>query len=185
MQYSDCNLRPLMESDLEQILIWRNSEIVRLNMYNDHIIPEREHREWFEKSKSGQNSKHLVFEYKGNPVGVINITQIDLKNNKCYWGFYLGDPQSSRGYGFPLGFLGLEYIFKTLAIRKVCGEAFAFNEASIKFHKKLGFTEEGLLKAHILKNGKYEDVICFALFKNKWLEINESLAKQYFEVGII
>ena len=183
LRYSDCNLRPLKESDLEQILIWRNSDIVRVNMYNDHLISKKEHLEWFARAKNDQSSKHLIFEYKDNPIGVVNITQIDQENGKCYWGFYLGDPQSSKGYGLPLGFLGLEYIFDILMIRKLCSEAFAFNEASIKFHKKLGFTEEGIFKAHILRNEKYEDIICFALFRDKWLEIKHSIAKQCFEVN--
>ncbi|MNR68073.1 hypothetical protein D3C85_1924130 [compost metagenome] len=60
-------------------------------------------------------------------------------------------------------------------MRKICGEAFAFNIASIKLHEKLGFQTEGLYKQHILKNEKYEDIALFAIFKDdfesrRWLD---------------
>jgi UDP-4-amino-4,6-dideoxy-N-acetyl-beta-L-altrosamine N-acetyltransferase len=127
-----------------------------------------EHRAWFERLRKDPAPTFLIFEFRDKPIGVVNVTQIDGRNEKCYWGFYIGDPEAPPGSGTALGYFGLNYIFDVLKIRKLCAEAFAFNEASIRFHKRLGFVEEGLLARHVQKNGRYEDVIPFALFAEDW-----------------
>jgi RimJ/RimL family protein N-acetyltransferase len=83
-----------------------------------------------------------------------------------------------------MGFFGLEYIFQTMNIHKLCSEAFSFNTASLKFHQKLGFVEEGCFKADILKNGEYQDIICLAFFQDQWLNISNDIAKRCFGGGI-
>jgi RimJ/RimL family protein N-acetyltransferase len=67
-------------------------------------------------------------------------------------------------------------------MRKVCGEVFAYNTASIRFHERFGFVKEAHFKEHILKNGKFEDVQCFSLFQEKWDEIKPGIEKQSFSV---
>ena len=161
-------LRPIEEQDLEMVLRWRNSDRVRLNMYTDHEITIDEHRAWFDRLRKEPVPTFLIFEFRDKPIGVVNVTQIDTRNEKCYWGFYIGDPEAPPGSGTALGYFGLNYIFDVLKIRKLCAEAFAFNEASIRFHKRIGFVEEGLLARHVQKNGRYEDVIPFALFAEDW-----------------
>lgn len=178
-----CSLRPIVKSDLEIILEWRNSDRVRPYMFNDQIISLAEHYQWFERSQTDLGSKHLIFEYESKPLGVVNITQIDMPNAKCYWGFYVGVPETPKGTGLVMGYLGLEYIFNKLSMRKLCGEILEFNIPSINFHKKLGFQEEGCFKYHVLKNGTYENVVCMALFKESWLQIQEKIIPQCFKVG--
>ena len=176
----ECHLRVLEEKDLELVLGWRNSDRIRANMFTDHIISLDEHREWFEKVANSLISKHFIFEYNGSPKGVVNVTAIDTHNNKCDWGFYVGGDNLPPGASLAMGYLGLEYIFEVLNIRKLYSEVFGFNTASIKFHKKLGFIEEGYLKAHALKNGRYEDVVCMALFQDDWLQTRDNLAANCF-----
>jgi UDP-4-amino-4,6-dideoxy-N-acetyl-beta-L-altrosamine N-acetyltransferase len=169
----ECNLRPVAEADLEKVLEWRNSERICANMYSDHIISMEEHNAWFEGVKGRNNSIYLVFELHNRPVGLVYFTGIDLANSRSHWGFYLGEEGLPPGTGKAMGKLGLEYAFENLQIRKLCGEAIAFNEASIRFHRKLGFIEEAHFVKHILKNGVHEDVISFALFKDDWLKNKE------------
>ncbi|MEH1867859.1 MAG: UDP-4-amino-4,6-dideoxy-N-acetyl-beta-L-altrosamine N-acetyltransferase [Nostoc sp.] len=162
-------LRTLEKSDLEQLLEWRNSDRIRANMYNDQIINMDEHRKWFENHSNNESVIYKIFEFQCRPVGVVNVIQIDMRNKKCYWAFYLGDTNVPRGSGAVMEFLFLEYTFEVLQIRKLCCEVFAFNISTIKLHKKFGFTEEGCFKQHIFKNGKYEDVISMALLQDEWI----------------
>jgi UDP-4-amino-4,6-dideoxy-N-acetyl-beta-L-altrosamine N-acetyltransferase len=180
LQQKDCNLRLLKESDLEQVLNWRNSERIRANMYNDHVITEAEHFAWFGKLQTNPNCCHLIFEYQGVPIGVVNITQIDNNNNRCYWGFYLGVENTPPGCGLVMGYYGLDYIFDELHIRKLCSEVLAFNFPSLKYQLKLGFVEEGCFKEHILKNGIFEDIVCLALFANVWQKTKDTIALRCF-----
>ena len=176
-------LRPIEENDLPVVLEWRNSDRVRAYMYTDHIITEDEHRKWFESLSHDRTNHCLVFEEDGKLHGVVTVSRVDSRNNKCFWGFYIGDPASPRGTGKRLGYLGLEFIFGELRIRKLCGEAFAFNEASLRFHKDFGFREEGRFLRHVWKNERYEDVVAMALFREDWDAIRDGIAARYFPHG--
>jgi len=180
MKRSNFLLRDIQQEDLAMIRKWRNSEHIRNNMYNDQIISWEEHLTWFNSLKNRPDSIYKLFVYAGNPIGVVSFTNIDNKNGICFWGFYIGSERAEKGSGSIMGFLGLEYAFEMMRIRKLCGEAFAFNQPSIDFHHKLGFNQEGLFIGHILKNEVCENIIRFALFREKWLEIKDMLANKLF-----
>lgn len=174
------HLRPLEESDLEKVLAWRNSERIRTNMYTDHIISIQEHKAWFEVAQLDKNSRYMIFELQGRPIGFVSFTNVDQKNNKCYWAFYIGEEDIPPGTGAFMEFFAIEYAFEVLKIRKLCCEVFVFNSSVIKLHNKFGFTEEGRFVKHILKNNTYEDVISLALFNNAWGNISNRLQKVLF-----
>ena len=176
----DYQLRPLQESDLEMVLSWRNSERVRANMYTDHIISFEEHQTWFKKIKDEPTVDYLICEFQNHPIGLVNFINIDKNNNKCYWGFYLGETATPLGGGGALGFISMEYIFELVNFRKVCSEVLSFNNKSLKLHKKFSFQEEGCFKKHIYKNLEYQDVICLALFQEDWLRNKNDIAKIVF-----
>lgn len=176
MRLEDGKLRPIQEKDLEKVLEWRNSERIRESMFSDHLISEEEHRTWFEGLKN-EDKICMIFEFMGRPVGVVNFTDIDSDNNKCYWGFYLGETSTLKGTGMLMGYQALEFAFNDLNIRKLCSQAFAYNTLSIGFHKNLGFIEEGRLSKHIKKNGVYEDIIVLALFQDIWAWRREEVAR--------
>ena len=178
----DYQLRPIQESDLEIVLEWRNSERVRSNMYTDHIISLDEHKSWFLHIENDESVSYHICEYNYKSIGVIYFTNIDRPNKKSYWGFYLGDINVPMGSGSIMGFIALSYAFKSLDIRKLCSEVFSFNKKAINFHEKLGFQQEGYFVKHILKQGKYEDVVALTLFKDDWLSRNSDLYDLVFRL---
>lgn len=172
----DYAIRLMEETDLKRVLQWRNSDRVRLNMFTDEPIAEKDHYEWFSRVRNREDSRHFIVELLRRPIGVVNLTDMDTKNTKCNWGFYLGETDIPRGSGTALGILGLTAAFEHLGMRKVCAEVLAFNEASLRFHERLGFVQEGRLSRHVQKNGKYEDVLLFACFSDQWPCIKEKLS---------
>ncbi|WP_061212748.1 UDP-4-amino-4,6-dideoxy-N-acetyl-beta-L-altrosamine N-acetyltransferase [Syntrophomonas wolfei] len=163
----DGHLRILQTEDLDMVLKWRNSNRVRLNMLSTHVITEEEHRSWF-FNLDHNTCRYLVFEYRQRPVGLVNFTEIDQNDNRCSWGFYLGESDVPPGTGLLMGYLSMEYVFSVLNIRKLCSQVLSNNKKSINYHHKLGFKEEGRLLQHHLHNGVYVDVIVLALFKDNW-----------------
>lgn len=165
MQYQ---LRPLNEDDLDIVLEWRNSDRIRNNMYNDRIILAEEHKNWFHRIVQKDNESYLLFRINNVPTGLVYFNDIDLKHKHCLWGFYIGDPQAPKGSGTILGLLGLDFVFSTFDMIKVYGDVLSYNSPSLKFHEKLGFTNEGRFIRHIEKKGEFFDVIRYALFKHEW-----------------
>lgn len=167
-KFEDFSLRRLQDRDLDRVLEWRNSDRVRAGMFDDGLIDIEEHRAWFERIRNSSETVYLIFEHHAVPLGVVNFTHIDPRNNKSFWGFYLGAVCQPAGMGSALGYLGLSYGFDGLRLRKVIGEVLCSNPRSITLHQKLGFIQEGHYRAHVLKNGAHQDVLSFALLAEDW-----------------
>ncbi|GAA0319205.1 GNAT family protein [Bacillus carboniphilus] len=166
--FQKAKLMDIKETDLQLILDWRNQESIRKVMYNSDIILLDEHIRWFESLRKSEKAISKIFYYENIPFGVININQIDKTNKKCEWGFYIGNKNAPRGMGTVLGFISLNYIFDDLSMRKVNAEVLSMNEKSISLHRKLGFTQEGLLRKHIIKDKNYIDIYLFGLLQEEW-----------------
>lgn len=180
---SDYLLRPVVESDLDLMLLWRNSERIRACMYSDHLISVEEHRAWYQKVSREEFPSVLIFEYRGRPVGVKSFSQIDRHNSRCFWGFYLGEAEIPRGSGSVMGYLAQKYIFSVHNFHKLCAEAFAYNEPSLRYHRRLGFKEEGHFAQHIKKSGCYHDIVCFGILREDWLKQRDDLEQKVFALG--
>ena len=59
-------------------------------MYTDHHISPEEHARWFETLDSDQQRKYWIIESNSVPVGLVNLYDIDQRNKRCSWAFYLG-----------------------------------------------------------------------------------------------
>ena len=160
-------LKEIDESELELILNWRNQKQIREVMFNSDLISYEQHLIWYERLQESNTTLSRIFYFDNIPHGVINIHEIDYKNKKCKWGFYIGNREAPKGMGTILGYTALNYIFIDLEMRKLCAEVLDFNKRSIHYHKKLGFIEEGQLRSHIRKNGQYMDVLLFGLFNHE------------------
>lgn len=64
----------------------------------------------------------------------------------------------------------LAYGFEVMQLNRI--EAFIGpeNVPSLKLIQKFGFTQEGHLRKHYFKNGKYEDSLVFSLLRNEYYE---------------
>jgi len=163
-------LKDIDENDLPFLLNWRNQESIREVMFNSNMILWAQHNQWFNKLQKNDSAISKIFYFDNIPYGVLNITQIDLVNNTCEWGFYIGSLTAPKGIGTILGYTALNYIFQELHVRKLFAQVFDFNDKSINFHNKMGFTQEGKLRAHILKNGQYIDVFLYGFLSSEWEE---------------
>jgi UDP-4-amino-4,6-dideoxy-N-acetyl-beta-L-altrosamine N-acetyltransferase len=143
-------------------------------MYTDQEIAPAEHMAWYERLQGDDSRRCYLFEYRERPAGLVQFTRINRNQGTCDWGFYLGNDDLPPGTGSVMGRMALEILFEQEKLRKVYGEAFSFNKASIRFHEKMGFTQEGLLRQHVTKHGEYQDVLLFGLlreeFMGKWSE---------------
>lgn len=159
-------VRAMTREDLKQVLLWRNHEDVRHYMYSQHEITFEEHTRWFECASQDTSRHLLIFEINAVPLGFINIHQI-APGGVADWGFYVA-PNASKGTGQQLGRVALSYAFAQAGMHKVCGQALAYNDRSIKFHQRLGFLQEGTHREQHFDGQRYHDVVCFGLLASEW-----------------
>ena len=180
LKLEEFSVRRINLDDKDCILRWRNSENVRSNMYNDHVISQSEHDVWFARALINSSAVYLVFMHKERPIGFGSIQNINRRHERCSVGFYLGETDVPRGAGAVLEFMLLDYAFLTLAMRKMNIEVFAFNLSGIRLHEKFGFFREGEFVEHIIKNGKYENIVCLAIFRIAWINEREQFKVRMF-----
>jgi RimJ/RimL family protein N-acetyltransferase len=103
-----------------------------------------------------------------DPLGFVQFNSV-CQGGIADWGFY-ARPDAPRGSGTKLGHTALAHAFKNLGLHKVCGQAFESNVASIAFHQKLGFREEGRLLEQQRIANQYHTLFCFGLLAREWHE---------------
>lgn len=168
-------LRPITESDLPMVRQWRNAPEVRRWMFTRHEIGEAEHRAWYERIVADPQVRWLIHENPaGHPDGVIGFTHIDTTSHKACWGFYAA-PTAPRGTGTRLGSEALDYAFAELGLHKLNAEVIAGNLASVNFHLKLGFRQEGYFRAEHFDGAQYVDVVRFGLLAEEWRAKREAI----------
>ena len=161
-----CTIRPLTIKDSLILLSWRNHQNVRQYMITQHKITLIEHQKWFEKCSQDPTRRLLIVEEFGIPIGYVQLSGV-IAGGVAEWGFY-ANPDAPKGTGRKIGATALNYAFNELKLHKVCGQALAFNSASIAFHQRLGFSKEGTLRDQHQLDGIYHDLICFGLIKHEW-----------------
>lgn len=158
-------VRPMLSSDLDIVLRWRNHESVRGLMYTQHEITTEEHHAWFERSKADSLKHILIVERLGRPIGFVQFNQ--TKNGVAEWGFY-ANPDAHRGSGHALAHAALGYAFDQLGFQEVTGDVLAFNERSIYFHQKLGFQFQGVRASVRCDGPSHHNVHQFRLSAEGW-----------------
>lgn len=161
-----CTLRPLVEGDLEMVLAWRNRLEVRSVMLTQHEIGLDEHRRWFAKAAADPTRCLLLVEVAGQPLGYVHFSSV-ASGSIADWGFYAA-AGAPLGAGSHFGRAALNHAFSVLGVHKVCGQVLASNTASLRLHRKLGFSEEGVLREQQRLGDNYYDLICFGLLRREW-----------------
>ena len=60
-----------------------------------------------------------------------------------------------------------QHAFEEFALVKITAHVFLHNPASARVLEKCGFQQEGFLRKHFLKDGRFIDAMLFALLKGE------------------
>jgi UDP-4-amino-4,6-dideoxy-N-acetyl-beta-L-altrosamine N-acetyltransferase len=160
------NIRNMTFSDLKMVLAWRNHPEVRRYMFTQDEIKLDDHKKWYESTLGNSNKHLLVYEIENTPQGFVSFS-VTNDSKVADWGFY-ASPGAFKGIGTLLGKAALDYAFREIGLRKVCGQVLAFNQRSTGLHNKLGFEKEGVLREQHLVAGEYHSVFLFGLLASEW-----------------
>ncbi|WP_141995109.1 GNAT family N-acetyltransferase [Bacillus sp. B4EP4a] len=92
---------------------------------------------------------------------------IALSNNKSFnqgeIAYWIGEPYWGNGYATEAAQSILQFAFEEKKLHKVFARYFSSNPASGKVIGKIGMKKEGILKEHVIKDGKYEDLVYYGI----------------------
>lgn len=103
-------------------------------------------------------------------VGIINTHTCNPRSGTFSYGLAVQREHWRKGYASEAILLVLRYFFLELHYQKVNANVYAFNEASIRLHERLGFQQEGRMRRMTYTNGKYFDDIIFGMTVEEFKE---------------
>lgn len=84
-------------------------------------------------------------------------------------GYWIGKPHWGRGYVTEATAAVIRYGFETIRLNRIEAHHLSCNPASGRVMRKLGMWHEGVMRDHVIKWGKFEDVESYAILRRDWV----------------
>jgi RimJ/RimL family protein N-acetyltransferase len=105
-------------------------------------------------------------------VGTMNTVDCDRRNGTFSYGIALGREHWRKGYASEAIVLALRYYFGELRYQKVTVRIYAFNDASIRLHERLGFQPEGRRRRMFYTGGQYHDECLYGMTAEEFDQVH-------------
>lgn len=164
-------LRAMEKTDCEMIReMFNNPEIEHLVIGWAFPVSAYAQDQWFEKHYNDQTDFRFVIEtQEDGAVGIATLTGIDWKNRRATHGIKLADKERcSKGIGTDAVMAVMRYAFDELQLKRLDGAWFPENLPSKKMYMKCGWTEEGVRRNYIFKDGKYRDLVIVGILEEEY-----------------
>ena len=165
-------LRAIEESDAEVLMeLINDPETENAVCGWSYPVSLSSQKRWIGDIKNDKTIRYAV-DVEGKIVGTAIISSIDMKNRTANMNIKL--LKSARGKGIATHTMGLiiHYCFEELNLHCLTASVIERNVDSIKLWEKLGFTQDGVLRDRVYKNGQYHNEIAFSLLKKEFYERN-------------
>lgn len=63
----------------------------------------------------------------------------------------------------------LNFLFNEVSMQKIHGACYSNNFSAVYNYKSQGFQNEGILKSHVLSEGKRRDLLMFSMDRDRWI----------------
>lgn len=175
--------RPELEgADHQLVVAWRNDPEIKQYFYEEEPLSLDSHLQWYAAVNGDSSQRYYMVDAlmtpdrsdrlldEPVPIGTIGLNHIDWRNRTAEYGRLLVGPVEYRGggYGREMEYLILDYAFGHLNLHKIWSEILAGNEAPMRLHRWTGFTEEGVQRDQVFKDGRYQDVVRIGILSDEF-----------------
>jgi ribosomal-protein-alanine N-acetyltransferase len=99
-------------------------------------------------------------------IGDIGLElEAGCRSHRAEIGYWLAKPFWGRGIMTAVVKAVCQHAFENLGLARITAHVFSFNDASARVLQKCGFEQEGYMKKHYLKDGKFIDAKAYGLVK--------------------
>jgi len=163
-----CTVRPWRLDDAESVARHANNRKIWLTVRDlfPHPYTIQDAHEFLQRATREQPEMKFCVEIDGTAVGGIGVHPgQDVHRNTATMGYWLGEQFWGRGIMTEAVTAVTDFCFDNFPLRRISAEVFSSNPASARVLEKAGFTFEGSLKCHVLKEGKLLDSLLYARTK--------------------
>jgi RimJ/RimL family protein N-acetyltransferase len=173
-------LEPLVETHRDALREIANDPTIWSYMvtsaFGNHFNP------WFDKALQTQlNQESIAYAIRDNTnqklIGSSRFYFIDQKNHRLNIGYTWFHPSTwGTLANLETKYLMLTFAFETLHVNRIELMTDSRNTRSQAAIKKLGATQEGVLRKHlVLHDGHVRDSVVFSIIKDEWASIKPML----------
>lgn len=165
-------LRAIEDTDLAQLLKWRNQPEFRLFFREYRELNSENQQQWFERyvMKDTNTIMFAIVELVSEElIGACGLCYIDWVNRNADFSIYIGKNNLYIDDIFAIEAAQLmeKYGFEELNLHRLWAEIYSIDEVKLNFFNKLGFNQEGRFKDTHWTEGKWVDSIYFGkVWKN-------------------
>jgi ribosomal-protein-alanine N-acetyltransferase len=109
-------------------------------------------------------------------LGSIRLT-LNPVDNHAEMGYWVGKPYWNNGYCTEAARAVVGYGFDKLDLERIYANYMARNPASGRVLMKLGMQQEGILRRHRRKFGRYEDLVVCGIVRGEWQKLKRGAAR--------
>jgi RimJ/RimL family protein N-acetyltransferase len=164
-------LRPLRADDLDW-LVAAAGKPSAFGEFEPFFVGEAEslRRRFEQDGLLSEDATRLVVEDRaGRRVGLAGIDDVDLHSRVARISATILDPsERGKGLGTEAHRVLVSYLFLHRGLLRVEAFVAAGNSAARAVLRRLGFTEEGVLRSRVVAHGQRHDVVVHGLLAEEW-----------------
>lgn len=168
------SLRPFAATDIPDIVrLAGEREVAATTLRIPHPYTEDDGRSWVD-AQPGQLERDEAVSWAvtlrddGRLVGAVGLVNVSREHRHAEMGFWIGRPFWNRGYGTEAARAALEFAFVDLDLHRVHAHHLAGNEGSGRILRKLGMSQEGILRRHVRKWDQVHDAVLYGILRGEW-----------------
>jgi len=94
--------------------------------------------------------------------------RIELAQRRAELGYWIGRHWWGHGYATEASRALVAWAFERLGLQRVFARHFGSNPASGRVLEKIGMRREGVLRRHIIKWGRFEDIVVYGVLADEF-----------------
>jgi ribosomal-protein-alanine N-acetyltransferase len=120
----------------------------------------------------GTALEFVIADSSDEPIGVAALIEFSIRDRRCVIGIWLGRPFWGTGAGDEAEAMLAQIAFGPLRIERLAAWVDVNNPRSQRAFERLGFTNEGVLRAFQRHADERRDLIAYSILRDEWRTSN-------------
>ncbi len=145
--------------------------ISKVTLNIPHPYPDGAAEKFIEEIENGmRNTTRYTFAlYQKTDSILVGMIGLGLhkEHERAELGYWIGVDYWGKGFATEAAKEVIRFGFEDLNLNKIYASYFAFNPASGRVQEKAGMKQEGMFREHILKDGRYIDMVYTSILRSE------------------
>lgn len=170
----DFRIRLLDRDDLDFALRLREDSSTNRYLGTFCLLNSVRQNRWFENLQSDSSRQFLIFEKHNSEadcwekIGLVRMSEIDFINRSACVGGDIAPQYRGRGYAKKMYALIFRLGFREMNMHRLWLLVMDNNKVARNLYKSLNFSEEGVQRQAVFKDGRYHDYIMMSILKGEY-----------------